>query len=162
MCVLVNGFFSNPNEIGEFLIHIPRNTYIDADGEIGDQIINILQSHLNPNIRLFANREYLPIEKLIYLMSQNTLNILLYNKDRQSNGCSSALDLCLNAKRPVAVNNSQMFRQLTSLTDDFCIEKNPLRAMLDLGKPVLDSIYRNWTEENLANEYRRIINVIQI
>lgn len=145
---------------GEFYIHIPANSHIDDQGVVGNNILAIMRHKLKREIAIISSREYLTTEQLIYNLSQNEANILCYSPQRKSLGCSSALDIALSAKRPVAVNNSIMFRQLLSITDDCCLDKHKLWPIIERGTDYLKPIYDSWTEENLAKDYKRIIELL--
>lgn len=150
------------NEFDEAIIRInmPAADFGDADGENAKRIAaNCKALITKPGIRLDITFNYMGNPQLLEFLSGNSMNVFMY-EDTGGRGISSAVDLAIAAKRPVAVSRCPMFRHVLTAKPSICTEDSSLEQILNNGTGPLEGLAGDWTAENLCWEYERILNAV--
>ncbi len=138
-------------------LNIPFATFGDADGEnaklIAENCRNLLTK---PGIKLQISHEFLTQEEILDFLSQNTINVFLYEEQEFQRGISSASDLALAVKRPIAVSFTSMFRHLLDARPPIFVGDNTIKQIIENRLAPLERYYREWSEEVLRWDYERI------
>ncbi len=147
------------DEFDEALIrfNIPFATYGDADGSRAKQIAATCRNQIvKPGIKLEISHDFLDEKALLNFLSQNTVNVFLYEQNK-ARGISSVIDYALAVERPIAVSESSMFRHVHATSPSITLPENTLRNIIDAGVEPLNKFRKEYTEENLIWEYDRIL-----
>jgi hypothetical protein len=113
-----------------------------------------LQNNIKPNIKLMISHEFLSNEEILKFLSQSTLNIFLYDK-LEGRGISSAIDYALSVKKPLAISDSCMFRNIYS--DEICLYKTPINKIIDNSVKYCEKFLVQYSNINLINKLKKII-----
>ncbi|MEO6613240.1 MAG: methyltransferase domain-containing protein [Chitinophagaceae bacterium] len=149
-------------EFGDAVIrlNIPSADFGDADGSNARRIAaNCRNLVTKPGIRLDVTHEFLADQVLLDFLAGNSMNVFLY-EDTQGRGISSAVDIAMSVKRPVAVSRCPMFRHILQARPSVCVDDNSLKAILEKGFSPLEKMAEDWTPENLCWDYERILDSI--
>lgn len=156
---LVCGEFDN----AKIRLNIPFATFGDSSGvsaknEI-DKIKKIIESS-NKNIELEYSHDFLEHNDMLDFLKQNDVNIFLYDK-HSSRGLSSAIDYSLSVKRPIAINDSHMFRHINKAEPSIVVsESNKISNIIENGIMPLMPFYEKYSNENLRSKFVQSINKI--
>jgi hypothetical protein len=140
--------------------NIPSADFVDKNGDNARKIARDCQALIkNPKIKLTVTHDFLNDEQLRNFLAGNTINIFLYG-DNGDRGLSSAVDVAMSVKKPIAISSSSMFRHIRDLKPSICVEKNDLLTIANNGFAPLWEKYQDWSPENLCWDYERILNNI--
>jgi len=141
-------------------LNISLADFGDADGQKARLIAEKCKANITkPGINLIITHEYMDDKELLDFLSQNTINVFLY-ETKGNRGISSTIDYAMAVKKPIAISNSIMFRHLFDVTPSICVSKNNLKTIIENGFSPLQKHYDEWTEENLLWEYERIVSAV--
>ena len=139
---------------------MPNSYYCDPSGiEARNRIIEINRIITKPGIKLEISTNFLSDEEIIQWLSENTINCYFYDK-LECSGIASSPDYAIAAKKPIAINNSAMFKNLHNLEPSIEIEKNSLKQIIENGITPLIPIYNKYTKENVLKDYENICDKI--
>jgi hypothetical protein len=154
ICDLVQESFSE----AIIKLHITNPFFGDYSGNTTNQIMDICKSKIkNPRIKLEITNDFKTDDQILDFLNSNSLNVFLYD-DLHGRGLSSVIDYAVSVNTPLAVNNSYMFRHITSETPEISVTNNlTLEQIMNSGiKNVL--FYRNkWSHELFKNNFFNII-----
>jgi glutaredoxin-related protein len=136
--------------------HIPSATFAGRMEEILVFAEHCKKLIYKPNIVLEFSHEFFPMHEFIRRLSQNNLNIFLYDELR-GHGISSAVERALSAKQPLALNRSYMFRHLWGVRPSIFVEELSLKEILSNGLAPLQEVYSRWTEKNFVQKWHTIL-----
>jgi hypothetical protein len=139
-------------------LHITNPFFGDYSGNTTNQIMDICKLKIkNPKIRLEITNDFKTDDQILDFLNSNSLNVFLYD-DLYGRGLSSVIDYAVSVNTPLAVNNSYMFRHITSETPEMSITNNfTLKQIMNSGiENVL--FYRNkWRHELFKDNFFDII-----
>lgn len=140
--------------------HIPYAHFGDSDGVNARRIANQLREHnRKENIRIEITHHFMSDEDLLDFLAQNTINCFFFD-NMYGRGISSSTDYALSVERPIAITGqSWMFRHIRNNFPTICIEYAPLRWIMENGD-VLQNYRKLWSNENLIQDYERILDEI--
>ncbi len=150
------------DEFDEAIIrfNIPSADFGDPNGLNAKQIAaNCKALVTKKGIQLNITHDFLNDEQVLYFLSQNTINIFLY-EELKARGLSSAIDNALAVKRPLAVSNSSMFRHILNTVPSVCAENNSLKQIAHSGFDPLQRLNDDWNASNISWEYDRILDAV--
>lgn len=154
ICDLVQESFSE----AVIKLHITNPFFGDYSGKTTNQITEICKSKIkNPKIKLEITNDFKTDDQILEFLNSNSLNVFLYD-DLYGRGLSSVIDYAVSVNTPLAVNNSYMFRHITSETPEISITNNfTLKQIMNSGiENVL--FYRNkWRHELFKDNFFDII-----
>lgn len=140
--------------------NIPFAEFGDKDGTHAKQIADHCRSLIKkPGIRLEVSHDFLPKEDVLKFLAGNDLNVFLY-KDKGGRGLSSATDLAMAVKKPVAVSECPMFRHILSVKPTVSAEKLSLKEIMNNGFASLEKLAGRWDSKNLLWDYERILDTV--
>lgn len=149
------------NEYDEAIIrlHISFAHFGDQDGEGAYSWAKLAQKELTkPNIQLQISHDFMDTETLLGWLAGNTLNMFLY-AEMYGRGIASTIDCALSVRRPIAINNSYMFRHLLG-TPSIFVENKTLKEIIANGVAPLEKYYEAWSAENLVRRYEDVLEQI--
>jgi len=140
-------------------IRLPLNTIVDSSGSYAYSMRNRLEKiPVKHGIKLEFSHEYLDSQQLLYWLAQNTANVFMYRNSVAHNACSSVIDWAIAAGRPIAVSNDGMFHHVHKVEPSICLCKNTLKTIIQNGTVPLEPLYKEWSWENLYQDYGKVIN----
>jgi hypothetical protein len=86
------------------------------------------------------------------------MNIFLYSQQGNGLGISSTIDYALSVKKPLAVSDSFMFRNIYS--DEICLYKNTIEYCLEKSLGYCSIFLEKYSNQNLINKFRSILSLI--
>ena len=98
--------------------------------------------------------DFLTNEEILKFLSTNTLNIFLYDK-LEGRGISSTIDYALSVKKPLAISDSCMFRNIYS--DEICAYKSNLNDIINNSVKYCEKYLDKYSNINLINKFKKII-----
>lgn len=137
-------------------MHIPFNTFADQQGGIALDMAEKIKKLPKKGIKLEITHDYKTSEELIYWLSENSINVFIYN-NTLSKGLSSGTDWALSAKRPIATNSDKMFRHMP---EEIRLDKRSLKDIMNSGIEPLKPLYEAWSNENLYKQYCGVVDEI--
>lgn len=139
-----------------FRLHMPMSFFCDPHGhQAQKRIMEICQCIRKPGIKIEISRDFLPEDKIIEWMNQNTINCYFFDY-MEGAGIASSPDYAIAAMRPIAVNNSRMLINLHGLDPSIEIENNSLRDIIKNGVKPLLPIYDLYKQINVIRDYENI------
>lgn len=136
---------------------ITHAKYGDDDGVAARQSVEFCRNEITkPGIQLKVSHNFLPEQELLTFLASNDINVFLY-EDMPGRGSASTIDWALSVKRPIAVNNTYMFKHLVTEPSIF-IEDNSLKTILNNGVKPLEKFYKLWSEESNIKHYDEIFD----
>jgi len=137
-------------------LHIPRAYYGDRSGEATAGVLPGIQNEMkNPNIKLEITHDFLPDIKLLYWLSESSLNVFLYEQ-MEGRGLSSVIDYALSVDVPIAINDSAMFRHIQNPISN--VANNSLKDIIAAGTDHLKVYKQKWSNDNFLRKYESILN----
>ena len=146
-------------EYDEAVINIimPFSKYADENGTNAKRLSENIHALIQKKgIQLNINHNYLSTEGILKFLSQNDLNLFLYDY-QENRGIASVTDLAIAAQQPIAITKSSMFRHLHNLSPSICIEDNPIKTILKNGNGPIKKLYAEWSPANLCKQYEQIV-----
>lgn len=138
-------------------IHIPVSPYMDPQGKQAAEITDRCRALVvKPGVDLSVTHEFLAPEAMLDFLAQNSLNAFFYAENR-GRGISSVLDMALAVDRPIALTRSTMFRHVFDARPSIFVEDRSLKEIVASGIEPLRRFKNEWTPENLAWDYERIV-----
>jgi hypothetical protein len=137
-------------------VNIPFAYYGDIDGQSAKVEVNKMHEILiGTDIELEVNHEYLSNLDLVKFLNENDINLFLFN-EMAGRGLSSSIDYALEAKKPIGISHSDMFRHLTDVSSSIFVDEVTISEIIDKGieplKPIYEKHNSNKLLEYLENE----------
>jgi hypothetical protein len=155
ICKLVDKQFKN-NSV-QVNLHVTESFFSPNASEI-DKIERKCRKILkNRNHRLVVSKKFLTNNEVLDFLSKNHLNVFLYEKYASYNGISSTLDYALSAKRPFAINKSNMFSHFHDTSPSICIEDLSLYEIMQNGLIPLQPKFEAWSNRRLIAAFEDAI-----
>lgn len=140
--------------------NIPAADFGDPKGKMAKQIVDKCKSLIfKPGIKLTVSHNYLNNTELLRFLAANAINVFLY-EDQAGRGLSSAIDLAMAVKKPIAVSKSPMFRHILDVQPSVCVSDLDLKTILANGFGPLYQHKEDWNRENMQWDFERIITRI--
>jgi hypothetical protein len=109
-------------------------------------------------IILMITHVFFSTSDILKFLKSNTMNIFLYSDQRNSNGISSTIDYALSVKKPLAISDSFMFRNIYS--DEICLYKNSIDYCLKKSVDYCSIFLEKYSNQNLINKLRKILTTL--
>lgn len=136
-------------------LHIPAASFGDADGGHARAIVTHCRALCKAGIEIQASHEFLEADELLDWLAGNSINCFFYDV-MYGRGISSAADLALAVRRPIAISQSWMFRHMMRAADQISIEASTIRAIMARGDEPLRAFREEWREANVVADYERV------
>lgn len=141
-------------------LNIPAADFGDKDGGnarlIAEQCRNLITK---PGIKIEISHNFMSDDEVLDFLAANTVNVFLYN-NKGGRGISSATDMALAVKRPVALSDSSMFRHILNDNPGFCLEHASLKEIIEKGFAPLEKYLTEWNGAHMKWEFERILNSV--
>lgn len=140
------------NAVIKFVIPI---AYFDPDP---NRIYRLSQLCYNfnykPGIKLMIINEFFTTSDILKFLYSNTMNIFLYDK-MNGRGISSTIDYALSVKKPLAISDSYMFRNIYS--DKICLYKNTITHCLQDSSDYCSIYLKKYSNKVLIDKFKNIL-----
>ncbi|MBU6175544.1 MAG: hypothetical protein KGQ60_17180, partial [Planctomycetes bacterium] len=144
-------------DLAKIRLHIPISDYCDPKGEMRDRIETHCRSIAKPGIQLEITSDYKSNTELLQWLAGNTINCFFYD-EFPNRGISSVIDHALAARRPIAIQNSTMFRHIRHTEPTILIEHSSLKRIIQNGLTPLLPFLDQWTDETLVKNYDQAVH----
>lgn len=147
-------------ERAKVVLRIPFARFGDEGGQRAREIARRCAALVESSqIELTVDHSFLSTGDLLNFLAGNSLNAFLYD-DVKGRGISSVVDYALAVDRPIAVSSSSMFRHVHDARPSITVGETSLREILANGTRPLERYRAEWTIENLAWDYDRIVRTV--
>jgi len=72
-------------------------------------------------------------------------------------GLSSTIDYSLSVKKPIAINDSNMFRHINNVTPSINVNNTSIKEIIINGFAPLEKIYDEYSNKNFIKKYETIL-----
>lgn len=155
ICKIVN------EEFEEAIIRIHTPSIMNDIWGVNERLAhvkNLCEKQITkPGIKLEITGGFLTNEELLKFLSENTINVFLYDTNDKGRGLSSVIDYAISVKRPIAISTAFMFRHISDTQPSICVEDSTLKQIIQNGPEVLDKYRESWKHENLIKDYENIL-----
>ena len=138
-----------------FRIHTPRNQIIP---DFTGQMLSVLEPMKKPGVEIKITHEFLSRHGVLDFLGSNTANIFLYNKTNELDGISSVIDYGIACKRPMIINNNNLFRHVSDRP--IVVPGNSIRDIVSHGTAPLSDLYEKWSEGSNVEFYKNWLDGI--
>lgn len=139
-------------------LNLTPSYFGDPDCVIAKETAKLCQKAMRKNkIHLQITHDFLSIPQTLDFLAGNSINIFCYHSTR-STGLSSAIDLALSVKRPIAITRSTMFDHILEADPSICLDTNNLKTILNNGIFPLMPFYEKYRCGNVIKDYENIID----
>jgi len=143
-------------------LHLPAAHYGDDRGDLARQMAHgsrAVQMAGEVQVRTEIHHGFFEELQLIEWLAGNDLNVFFYGYN-PGRGVASALDYAIAAQRPIAINESQMFRHVRERFDVY--PKKSLRESLETSGEVVNDLYTSWSLDRLVQDYRHMFQQLGV
>lgn len=112
------------------------------------------QTNRKPGITLMISHDFFSTSDILKFLHSNTMNIFLYDT-MTGRGVSSTIDYALSVKKPLAISDSYMFRNIYS--DEICLYKKPIRECLVDSEKYVSQFLEKYSNEKLRLVFKNIL-----
>lgn len=155
ICQLVNSSFDS----AKIKLHIPNSHYCDFTGQISNSVIENCRKIVKKSIDLEITTHFMSDLEILEFLNSNDVNLFLYDQ-MPGRGVSSSTDYAVSVDTPLIINNSVMFRHITSKKPEISIDNNNIETILSLGLEPVHFFRKEWSNENLINKFIKIIEKV--
>lgn len=138
-------------------LHIPHAHYGDDVGAAARSYATDCRAMLSGGADLEVTHGFLEEAALLDWLAGNDLNAFFYEQNL-GRGIASCLDYAVAARRPIAVNDSYMFRHVHDQLGTY--PDTDLQASA-CNAAAVERLYREWSPEQLARDYRTMLEVLR-
>jgi hypothetical protein len=144
---------------GEFVLrlHLPASPFCDPAGTLAQQRVAMCLGMKRPNVTLETTHHYMKWEELLTWLNGNDINCYMRNHLEPRNGVSSVLDAALCAWRPIAINQSRMFRHLHDCHPSIMLEHRTLNEILSSGLDPLEAKREQFAPETVSAQVYAVL-----
>ncbi|MHB8884072.1 MAG: hypothetical protein ACYC5H_03105 [Methylovirgula sp.] len=141
-------------------LNIPASEFCDKDGSQARIVAERCRSIISkPGVNIEITHDFMSLNDVQNYLARNTLNAFFY-EDQEARGISSAVDLALSARRPIALRRSSMFRHMFDAKPSIFIEERSLRDIAESGLAPLQPFIERWTPEGIRADYEKMFDAI--
>jgi len=149
----VNAYYENA--IIKFVI---PHAHFDPDTNTIHRMRDLcIKSSSKPGIILMIIHEFFSTSDILRFLKSNTMNIFLYDR-MEDRSISSTIDYALSVKKPLAISDSYMFRNIYS--DEICLYKNTIDYCLKSSTEYCSKYLEKYSHHNFIEKMRNILNSI--
>jgi len=140
--------------------NIPSSDFSDKDGSEAHRVADRCRSIIyKPGIDIEITHDFMDLQDVKAFLAGNSLNAFFYD-EQSERGISSAIDVALAARRPIAARHTSMVRHLFDAQPSIFIEERSLREIVESGLSPLQPYIDRWTADNMQAEYGNIVSSI--
>ena len=138
-------------------LQMPKAHFYDVNS-VSSEVTRCKSIPLKPGIILMINNDFLSNEDLLSFLNSNTMNLFLYDENKAKNAISSVIDVALGIRKPMAISNSSMFRNVYN--DSVCVYKKSIRSLLQNSINYWDNYRDEYSHKNVLDKFEKIISWI--
>jgi hypothetical protein len=143
-------------------LNIPSSDFCDKDGSEAHRVAERCSSMIcKPGIDIEVTHDFMDLEDVKGFLAGNSLNAFFYD-EQSERGISSAVDLALAARRPIALRRTSMVRHLFDAKPSIFIEDRSLREIVESGLTPLEPYIDRWSAENIRANYEGLIDSVLV
>ncbi len=139
-------------------LRIPCAHYGDDAGTLARAAADAARAVSIGNVKVDVSHDFLEEDALIDWLAGNDLNVFFYEPNG-GRGISSVLDYAIAAQRPIAINDSNMFRHVRDLLG--CYPERSLGDSILHSVDVVADLYETWSPKRLTQDYAEMISVLE-
>lgn len=117
-----------------------------------------IQKNKKPGIKLMITHDFFSTSDILKFLNSNTMNIFMYDK-LNGRGISSTIDYALSSKKPLAISDSCMFRNVYS--DDICLYKRSIEQCLQASSDHCAVYVQKYSNALFIEKFKRIIDSVR-
>jgi hypothetical protein len=130
-------------------------SYYDPDPNTINRMIHLCHtSNYKPGIHLIIITDFFTTSDILKFLNSNTMNIFLYDR-LQGRGISSTIDYALSVKKPLAISDSYMFRNIYS--DKICLYKNTINDCLQVSSEYCSIYLKKYSNKLFIEKFKNIL-----
>lgn len=139
-------------------LHLPFSPFCDPDGNYASAMAERCRKLTElSGVKVLISHEFLSPRDLLDWLCQNDINCYFRDINQGWRGVSSAPDMALAVRKPLAVNRCNAFRHLHGLTPSICVEDSSLMDIIKNGLNPLVPIYQRWSPEVIRNQVEDVL-----
>lgn len=133
---------------------IPTADFCYCSNELNEKIRSLCYSlNVKSGIKLLISHAFFTNEEILKFLSNNTMNIFLYDK-LDGRGISSAIDYAISVKKPIGISDSHMFRNIYS--DEVSVYESSIEYCMENSVNYYNKYLEKYSNENLRNKFKNI------
>ncbi len=113
-----------------------------------------IQKNKKPGVKLMITHDFFSTADILKFLNSTTMNIFLYDK-LNGRGISSTIDYALSSKKPLAISDSCMFRNIYS--DNICVYKRSLDECLQASSDHCAVFLQKYSNALFIDKFRQIM-----
>jgi len=137
-------------------LRIPSAHYGDDAGSLARSASESARRVTIGGVYVEVEHDFLDEDQLVSWLASNDMNVFFYDPNG-GRGVASVIDYAIAARRPIAINDSQMFRHVKEALGCY-----PDRSLSDsLGSAsAVEALYQQWSPERLVQDYRDMLDAL--
>ena len=140
--------------------NIPWSEFCDKDGSQARLVADRCRSLIvKPGVQIEVTHDFFDLDGVEQFLAGNSINAFFYD-EQEGRGISSAVDLALSARRPIAARRTSMVRHLFKAEPSIFIEDRSLREIAESGLAPLQPFIDHWTAESVLADYENMLETI--
>jgi hypothetical protein len=141
-------------------LNIPSSEFCDKDGTEARAVAERCRAIVaKPGVDIEVTHDFMDLDGVITFLAENSLNAFFY-EDQEERGISSAIDLALAARRPIAARRTSMVRHLFNSRPSIFVEERSLREIADSGLIPLQPFIEQWTADHIRIDYEKMLEAV--
>ena len=158
-----------PDRLIELNIHATVGRYIIDGHHHLNHAVMTCRAFANPNVTVNITTDFIEsLDEIVVKLHNNDINVFLYSDEPNRFAVSSALDLALSARKPVAISRSSMFAHARHV-EDIVVDLDELQHytgkqinwildILKLGMSPTQEFYQRWAPDKFIDIIEQKIN----
>lgn len=145
-------------EYGLVRLHLPYSRFCDPNGDQARSMAETCRGMTSgTGINLEVSHDFLPQRELLDWLARNDVNAYMRNVGVPWRGVSSALDVALAARKPIAIDKCSGFRHLFGASPSICVEDSSFTEIICNGLSPLVPFYKAWSPENIRSQVEAVL-----
>jgi hypothetical protein len=141
-------------------LNIPFSSFCDMDGSQARLVAARCQSIISkPGVDIEISHDFMDLDQVVTFLAANSLNAFFYDT-QDDRGISSAIDLALAARRPIALRRGALMRHLFDAQPSIFVDERSLREIMESGTTPLLPYLDAWTGKNIRADYEAILEKV--
>lgn len=129
--------------------------HFDPDPNRINRMRNLcINTNKKSGIKLMIIHHFFSTADILKFLNSNTMNIFLYDT-MYGRGISSTIDYALSTKKPLAISDSFMFRNIYS--DKICLYKNSIDHCLQVSSDYCSIYLKKYSNKSFVEKFKNIL-----
>jgi hypothetical protein len=154
ICDLVNQQFKE----AEIRMHLTAAHFRPDQGWMNQIASESSRAITKPGIKLSITSDFRDDNAILDFLSENDLNIFLYQNFPHYNGLSSVVDYALSVPRPIAVCRSGLFAHISDAEPPICVEEASLQQIINNGIEPTRQFRKEWSNANFVRHLEGVLD----